>query len=505
MKRIYLKTLLVAAVTISLVSCNEDFLEETPTQYVSGDDVAETGKIYANILAGSLNGASNTMYTLETGGTDNHEDYGQKGYDVITDFLSGDLALTVNTYNRYGNIAQLLATVDNTYTKPNYMAWRYYYRIVGTTNKIITSLGGNDAEITDANKVSMGQAKAMRAYAYFYLTQLFIPEYTETSKILPLYLESDGAALAQSETKAVYDQMIDDLTQAITLLDGYSRGELYEINQNVARALLAYVYASMNTSATNLLAKDLAEDVIAESGLPITTKEETVGGFNTIENNPSWLWGVDITTDAGLDLVSWWGQMDVYTYSYQWAGDKKAIDQGLYDQIQATDIRKSQFATQDDIDNDDNELTSSELLIPFNKFYNGNKVRAGQRIIVDDYIFMRVDEMYMLSAEMSAKENMDPDAINRLKDILENRFDDASDYAYIDSLSGQDLIDEIYLQTRIEFFAEGKSYLALKRNKATLTRGDNHQYLSGESIPYNDDRLTLEIPLREIQNNPFIN
>ena len=44
----------------------------------------------------------------------------------------------------------------------------------------------------------------------------------------------------------------------------------------------------------------------------------------------------------------------------------------------------------------------------------------------------------------------------------------------------------------------------MKRNKATITRGTNHLSLVGESLPYNDERLSFEIPEGEIQFNPFI-
>ena len=84
---------------------------------------------------------------------------------------------------------------------------------------------------------------------------------------------------------------------------------------------------------------------------------------------------------------------------------------------------------------------------------------------------------------------------------MDLRLDDTS---YLDGLSGQALVDEIYLQTRIEFWGEGKSYLAMKRNEATVTRGDNHLSFQGVAIPYNDERLTFEIPEAEILYNPFI-
>ncbi|CAM1361402.1 Probable lipoprotein precursor, SusD/RagB family [Tenacibaculum litoreum] len=492
----YIKSVAITALAFTISSCGDELLIETPSEDISVEDVAETGEIYPNVLEGALRGVYETMFQTETGGTEAHEDYGQKGYDVVSDMLSGDLALAANVYNRYSGVAQLLATEDFTFNTPNYIAWRYYYRIINSSNLVIRSLGGNDATITDANRDAMGQAKALRAYAYFYLSQLYIKEYEPNSKVLPIYTVANSSAKEQSTTAEVYELMIKDLEEAVVLLDSFTPSGKYQINKEVAEGLLAYVYAARGEAADITRARELAENVINSGKYPITSKTQVVGGFNDVYTNPSWMWGVDITLDNGLDLVSWWGQMDYYTFSYQSFGDKKQIDKGLYDAIKPTDVRKSQF---------DNDPVSGSYLMPINKFYDVNKQFRGQRNIEADYIYMRVDEMYLLSAEMAAKEGLEADAKNRLKDILGQRFDDAADYAYVDALSGQDLLDEIYLQTRIELWGEGKSYLALKRNKETLTRGENHVYLAGESIKYNDNRITLEIPQSEVQNNPFIN
>ena len=86
-----------------------------------------------------------------------------------------------------------------------------------------------------------------------------------------------------------------------------------------------------------------------------------------------------------------------------------------------------------------------------------------------------------------------------MKSFLDNRL---SSTTYIDGLSGTALLNEIYLQTRIEFFAEGKSYLAMKRNKATVTRGTNHLYSPSKSFSYDSNELTFDIPQGEINNNP---
>ena len=482
--------------TISIIGCSDDFLDKTPVSTLSVSDLAETAQVSPEILESTLKGVFTMMYNQGTGGFGGHNDFGQKSNDIHSDMLSGDVALIKNTYSRYSALANLLQTVDYTISATNYPAWRYYYRLIRSCNLIISSLGGNDAVITDANRNSMGQAKGLRAYAYFYLVQLYVPEYSETSTILPIYVDSSNPSnQPQSTTKAVYDLMIKDLSDCITLLANYTRAQKFELNKDVAKSLLAYVYGSMGTSAANIKARDLAEQVIA-AGYPLTTMAESVGGFNNV-NTPSWIWGVDITTEAGLGLASWWGQMDYYSYSYQPFGDIKAMDDGLYAQIKATDIRKTQFL---------NSATSQFALMPYNKFYHPARIAFGEATLTDaDYIYLRTDEMYLLSAEMNAKEGNDGPARNRLKEILALRFTAAADYAYVDALSGQALQDEIYLQTRIELWGEGKSYLAMKRNKATITRGANHVFHAGASFPYNADELTLEIPQSEIQNNPFIN
>lgn len=490
MKINIIKTLLTLAVFATFYSCDEEFLEKSPTQFINVDDAGQTGQLNPVILDANLNGIYSMMINTGTGGTGAHEDFGQKGYDITTDFLSGDLALTANNYNRYGGFANLLSTVDYT-SNFNYRPWRYYYRIIRSSNLVINSLGGNDANpASPTAKHSLGQAKALRAYAYFYLSQLYQKEYNAAEAVLPLYTDPFDPVLPQSPMSEVYDFMIKDLKSAISFLNGFNRSAKSAINEDVAKALLAYVYAAKGDSASNLLAKDLAEQVIS-SGYPLMTSSEVVGGFNDV-STPGWIWGFDVTLANGLDLISWWGQMDVFTYSYQWAGDKKGIDEGLFAKIKANDIRKAQFDTSNDLQ-------------PRNKFYNGARKIGGQRNIEDDYIYMRVAEMYLLSAEMSAKESADGAARTRLKQLLAQRFTNAADYAYVDGLSGPALVGEIILQTRIELWGEGKSYLSMKRNKQMMTRGSNHVFHAGLSIPHTDDRLTFEIPRAEIQNNPHIN
>src|SRR5690606_1782064 len=295
------------------------------------------------------------------------------------------------------------------------------------------------------------------------------------------YISPDQQSLPKSTTEDVFNQIVQDLTDAISLLDNYTRDNKVKVDKHVAKAILAYVYAAMGND-TGVIS--MTNDVITQGGFPIMSSSEVVGGFNNV-STPGWIWGIDITLDSGLDLVSWWGQIDLFTYSYAWAGDRKSIDSDLYASIPANDIRKTQFPP-------------SYNLMPINKFYHQNRVVGGQRFIESDYVFMRSAEMYLLAAEAYAELGQDFNARERLKELVQLRVPDAS---YIDGLSGQALKDEIYFQTRVELWGEGKTYLALKRNQRSTTRGSNHLSFVGETIQHDDERLTFEIPEAEIQNN----
>lgn len=421
----------------------------------------------------------NLTFTTGTGGTNRQDDFGQKSYDIFSDMLSSDMALSTSTYGWYrASITEYQATQDFTLGH-NRQVWRYYYRIITRCNFLIDKINSGNIDSSDQTESVLGQVKTLRAYAYFYLTQFFQNEYNGSEKILPILLH-DGDYYQELRTaNEIYDLVESDLQEAIALLDGFTRSSKTEIDKSIALAIYAYVLGARGTDP--LKAHNIAVAAIS-GGYTLMSATEITGGFNNVAT-PGWMWGVDLNDEIGLGLVSWWGQMDYFAYSYAAYGDAKSMDQGLFDAIPANDARKAQY----------NDAPGTyEHLMPLGKFYNAARTRYGvTRIVQDDYVYMRVAEMHLLAAEMGARAGNDAAARTYLKNVVSQRVPDAS---YIDALSGNALLDEIYLQTRIELWGEGKSYLAMKRNKATVTRGSNHLSFVGEPIRHNDDRLTFEIP-----------
>ncbi|MFM2401139.1 MAG: hypothetical protein RI950_656, partial [Bacteroidota bacterium] len=475
------------------------------TELISANQIAEASALNPGLQSANVAGIYATMYGAGTGGTSGHDDFGHKSYDMYGDMLSGDMALTSVIYGWFRTITEFQTTVDYTQSDnyqvwrfyyrlifaantviDNYQVWRFYYRLIFAANTVIDGLGGSESiPGTAAGRWYMGQAKAMRAFSYFYLAQYFQNEYNPSEKILPLYKNTTDPNLPKSTAADVYALMVKDLTDAQSLLSDFSRTNKSEVNASVAKGMLAYVHGAMGNNAAM---KTVTADVISTGGFKIMTAAEATGGFNALATS-QWMWGVDITVDSKLNLISWWGQMDLYTYSYAWAGDIKGMDKGLYDLIPSDDIRKAQFS-------------ASNKLAPIGKFYHPAKVIGGQRTIDADYVYMRVEEMYLLNAEACAKTGDEAGARKSLKAIMALRVPDAS---YIDALTGKALQDEIYLQTRVELWGEGKAYLSLKRNKGTTNRGSNHLKFVATPVLHNDTRLTFKIPIEEVQNNPNLN
>ena len=499
MKKInYILSIVIAS--LILVSCNEEFLDQRPTNFISNEDLGETALINPSIVEGNLRGIYNQMVTSGIGGTSRQEDFGHKSFDLMSDLLSSDLAQVGARYNRFVAFANLLSTADQTVQIPNYSAWRFYYRLINSANLIIDSNGGNEI-VPESEKVKgiIGQAKTLRAFAYFYLTQYYAIKYDASAEILPLYIIPGEPGKAKSTMGDIYDQIIADLNSGISFMSEYNRPNKAFINKNVAKGFLAYVYASMGESDKNILAKNLADEIIDSGLFTMMSKDEVTGGFTQL-STPGWMWGFDLTVANDIGLVGWHGFMDYYSYSYQAVGNSRGIDQNLYDNINDKDVRKNQFGNP--IPGGFN--VGESPLLPARKFYNLDLVRFGQLPMTDDYVYMRVTEMYLLSAEMNAVEGNDALAKMRLKQVLANRFENTADYAYVDALFGQALIDEIVFQTRIEFLGEGKGYLLMKRRKLSNTRGTNHLNKSGNTISYDDPRLTFSIPQRELTDNPNI-
>lgn len=485
-----------ASLILGMTACSGDFLDRRPSSGLTPEQITESIEANAELTAGMINGLYSTTFIPNSGGTTNHDDFGQKSIDIGTDLMTGDMVMdTPSNYGWFEDFVTFSATATMTANRA-YMIWRYYYKLIFNANKVIDQFTTDGyTPIEEEYTVLVGRALAMRAYSYFNLVNLYQKPYSEgpDAKAIPVYTSNkDMISGPRESVSKVYELLVKDLEKAKSYLidEQYDPNNFNKINMNyqIAEGLLAYVYLTMGEYDKAL---ENAGDVAQHYGI-MSRNEVVNSGFNNV-NIPGWLWGVDLTKDNTGGLATFWGHIDIFTYSYAAAGDLKYMSPQLYATIPRTDVRALQFR---DI--------GLGVNLPTNKFYDTQGRYAlemmSDRTWTNDLVYMRVSEMCLIAAEAAAriagKENL-------AKAYLQILLDERDPSKNISGLSGQALLDEIFWNWRVEFWGEGKAFFAYKRFKKDIIR-----YIGGsvdEVIPYNSDKLVFRIPEQEIINNPNLN
>lgn len=522
---------------LGITSCGDSFL----TQYPEGSTLLE--EQYQNLpdkLQGTIFGIYSKIY--EYGG---HDTFGKRSLDMYGDIQSGDMAMKNSNYGWFESYER-----GNYYAYTRSYAWSFYYDIINLTNicdmavekdinDILAAMSSSEdpTEVLAQTGYYYGQILALRGWAYAGLLEIFTdPRDASTADLdanaIPIYVGTDvkagtlGAPL--STVGEVYDRVYEDLSEAIELLDFYSkynqRGSKLEIDADVARLMLAY--AMLNHGDKNVIVADgkncytialeQAKAVIDGGKYPMLKKAElTTTGFADVTAT-NWMWGQDVTVETTTALGSFFGQVDIYTYSYAAAGDTKGIDSKLYDDIVATgwDARKDWFRSGSE---------KKFPYCPYRKFYNPgtknlNLEESSSKLLqkVDrnwlcDNVFMRVESAYLIAAEAAWSNGDNATAVSYIKDLCDERVLDGQDTQYnnwLGTLTTTDAVKEaIVYNWRVEMWGEGYSMQMLRRLQKTRKLGTNHLSRSETTLDINStagEQFQCEIPTSETRYNPNI-
>lgn len=494
----------VLALVMGLSSCSSSWLDTDTTGSTLTQEQYDN---LPNTAEGAVLGLYSMLYA--TAGGSNHHYFGQKSIDMATDILSGDMAMTANAYGWFVDCEQQQCS-SMTAGRNSYF-WSYYYTILLNANAAIRSFVALENP-TDAQKAALAQCLTMRAYCYFNLAHLYSPGMTDTESqdrfvgntgmdylCVPLYNETSSVneetGLVQEQpvasTRAVYDQVISDLNWAVALFDetGFQRSSKLYLDKDIANAYLAYTYLQTQEFDS---AYTVAKRVIDAGNYEILPFDDlTTTGF-VDQSNPSWMWGLDVTIENTTHLASFWAHLDVHTYGYAALGAAKALDDELYKSIPETDGRINWF-------------DKSKKCIPSYKFYDlarGTNADEYDRRWLNDLVFMRIEEMYLVAAEAAARADKLAEAKEELKVLLAQR--DETVMATVDGMSKDELLSNLYYNWRIEMFGEGRALMTFKRFGGMKTRGNNHFYKGGETMQAVDPAnpiLLFIIPYSEYTNN----
>lgn len=480
--------ILLAACCLSSTLLTGCIDEVAPTDSATGGQVETSPKALEALLYGM------PAYMNKFGGVFGDDadayayDFGYGSMMHIRDVMTEDFAVTFHGYDWY------TTWEFNLYLAENYISaqlvWQYYTKLVQTTNKVIGAVDANTAD--DLKKGYLGAGYAFRAFVYLDMARMYE------------FLENDGTESVNSYGNDVLNYTVPIVTEETTEEDSRNnprvkREDMFEFiksDLDLAEEYIVFFNRPIKTlpdlAAVYGLkarlymwvedyenAKLYARKAIDLGKYTPTTKEQwlsTTSGFNDI-STPSWIWGSQMVEEDAVvqsGIINWtaWSSNEA-VYGYCGVGPYNCIGAAIYNKIDNDDFRKLSFKAPEGSFLDgkipyiDEEVGESLPVYAAIKFRpgsgDGEKYKVGSAC---SYPIMRIEEMYFIEAEAAA--HLDA---NEGKNLLEDFMKKYRYSSYICKATDMDgVVDEIFLQKRIEFWGEGLNYFDYKRLNKPVTR-----------------------------------
>jgi len=245
---------------LAFAGCSKDFLEVEPVGQLSSENFLKTDNdvklatmgVYNKIQETYSTGAWASLYFIKNLPSDDTKCAGPNSGDTPEYQYLDDFNIT-SSNTRFATV------------------WTNLYGIINASNTIINNVGAN-ADATTGMKTMVGEAKALRAFAYNELVILFGG--------VPLMTVNPAEAAEFSKPRAtpaeIYAQIETDLIDAIAILpvkSAYAPIDRFRFAKGTAQALLgkAYLYQGKYSEAATVLG-----DVIISSEYSLESDYTTI-------------------------------------------------------------------------------------------------------------------------------------------------------------------------------------------------------------------------------------
>lgn len=489
MKTIY-KTLAAAALAMPMVFTG--CIEETfPTSGVTSEQVAENSKGLESVLRGMP--AYMKKYQVWT----SHAfDYGYPSVFCMLNVMTQDAFENATGYDWYSSWAEASLNI-NTDKSPTQVVWYYLNFMVQSTNNVMETIGDNPSN--SFTKGGLAQALIFRASTYLDMARMY--EFLPNDRIssvnsagndvlgltVPIVTEKTSDEERQNNPRATHDQMLEfilsDLDRAIDLYEdgGSAPSDKSFPSLAVAYGIKARAYMWDEDYPK---AAEFAQLAIAAAGsaTPLTKEQwlDTTNGFNDASVS-SWLWCIqqESNDDAVQSWTNWTSFMApeiLIGYAGGGSGSGNTyfhIDKSLYESIDNRDWRKLSFKAPEGHPLSGQEPTLSPARFAELEEYAGVKFRPGKGNMNDESTafatalpLMRIEEMYFIKAEATAHSN--PSEGKRLIEEFMQTYR-YKQYTCQASVL-EDVVNEIILQKRMEFWGENITFFDFKRLNMSVDR-----------------------------------
>ncbi|WP_275952266.1 RagB/SusD family nutrient uptake outer membrane protein [Salegentibacter sp. UBA1130] len=398
-------------------------------------------------------------------------EYSNGGRSSITTMagLSADNIQTIST----GNVSRMQfqeheIDPDNI---ENLSIWSSAYNMIYAVNSFLEGLQNADNLEQSFKNQMEGQARFVRAFTYFYLTNLYGD--------VPLILKTDyreNQLASRTSQIDIYDQILADLIMAEEQVpEEYWNTERTSINKQVVRAFLSRVYLYSENWQE---AEKFSSLVINDTG-NYGLLEDLDEVF--LANSAEAIWQISPIGAGGLSTQTNEGNFQIIDPIFSFFAAIK-LEEPFIAEFDSIDKRFQNWVGY-------NEALDAHYVHKY-------KVRLSNQFPIEEYsMVLRLGEQYLIRAESRLEQG---DLAGALQDVDEIRLRSGlQPFAEIKpEISEMELFEEILLQRRKELFSEwSHRWFDLKRT------GQAGQVL-GEDPSWNTTDLLYPIPESERKKNP---
>lgn len=262
---------------ITLMSCSEDFINLQPTDTVGVDNLYETDSDFNDAINGCYSGLADVYLTWWWYG----DLRGDDSYDeLVKDHSVFDL-FTLDVNN--GTISS---------------SWRDWYIVVSRVNEVLAQI--EDKDITNKNSY-IGEAKFIRALAYFNLVRIF----GDVPMITNPVTSTEAYSIPREPLANIYNTVIiPDLLAAENALPvSYSGPLIGRATKGAVKSLLGEVYLTLK-DFTRAETK-LQELTVAPFTYALLDNYDDLFYYDKGEHHSEYIFDIEYIT-GGFDLGNPW-------------------------------------------------------------------------------------------------------------------------------------------------------------------------------------------------------
>jgi len=456
------------------LSCSKNFIDITPISTASVDAVYKTDKDFQDAVIGSYSVLRNQYLNFWMFGDLRSDDSWKEVSKNISSYY-------VDVFIIDPNDALLKST------------WINYYNLIAGTNTVLAKIATADSTVVTNKSRHIGEAKFLRALAYFDLVRIFgnVPEVTTPITI------AQGYKAGRTDVDKIYNEVIiPDLLDAQNRLPKkYTGADVGRVTQGAAKALLGKVYLTRKDFAN---AETKLQEVTT-LGYSLLPNYNDLFDYSKDEHHSEYIFDIEYQDNLG-------GLGSGYTNSFLplsaplltfygiagQGGEENNPTQALLAAFEPNDKRKAVT-----VDGSGGFIDGTGTFVKFLQCHTITKKYITAEAVANDskvnWKVLRYADVLLMYAEALNENGKTGDALGYLNQVRTR-----AGLAGYSGLTQNDTRENIYKERRVELGMEGHRWFDLLRT------GRAYDSLQASGMkPY---MTVFPVPLSEVQlvNDPSL-